>query len=278
MVASDNIIEVNETNFEYEVVSFSRNTPVLVNFWADWCHPCKILAPLLEKIVGEAGENLRLAKVDINKNPNLAMQYNVRSIPTVKAFLEGRVASEFVGVLPEARIREFISKLTPPSPLELDLEKGQNLLLSHDWQKAESILRNALQQRTDSPIAHLGLAKALLAQNQAKQALEHLDAIPSGWEFSQAEILRPYAEALLQLEKYTLPKDNDSDLVFINSMKLASHGKFAIALDGFLDILRKDKRYRGKIAQRVVLGILEIMGGEDPDTRNYRAELASALF
>jgi len=110
------IIDANEINFEYEVIAFSRNVPVLVDFWAEWCQPCRLLSPVLERLVKEASGSLRLARVNIDENPNLALQFNVRSIPTVKAFVDGRVAAEFVGNQPEARLREFINKLAPPSP------------------------------------------------------------------------------------------------------------------------------------------------------------------
>lgn len=277
-MVSNPIIEVNEMNFEYEVVQYSKNIPVLVDFWAEWCHPCKTLSPILEKIVLEAGGNLRLAKVNIDQNPNLAMQFSVRSIPTVKAFVDGQPVAEFVGVMPEPRIREFIEKLSAPSPADLDIEKGQNLLLSHDWENAETIFKDALDQKSDSKSAHLGLAKALLAQNQPEDALMHLDEISTSRELVQAEQLRPYAEVLLKLRDNNLPEDNSLDAVFRNSVRLASQGKFQIALDGLLDILREDKNFREKLAQKVILAILELMGNEDPNTREYRSELASVLF
>jgi len=277
-MASQFVIDVNEINFDYEVIAFSRNKPVLVDFWAEWCHPCKTLSPILEKIVNEANGGLRLAKVNIDQNPNLAMQFNVRSIPTVKAFIKGQVATEFVGVQPQARLREFINNLTPPSPVDLDLSKAQNLLLSHEWQKAETILRKLLDKKDDSPAALLSLAKALIAQNHPVEALTLIEKIPSTREINQAELLKPFAEILLDLQQENLPKENDLDAIFLNSIRLASHAKYPIALDGLLDILRQDKHYRGKTAQQVILGILEIMGEEDPDTRTYRSELASVLF
>jgi len=278
MMASQFVIDVNEMNFEYEVIAFSKNKPVLVDFWAEWCHPCKTLSPILEKIVNEANGRLRLAKVNIDQNPNLAMQFNVRSIPTIKAFIEGRVATEFVGAQPEARLRELINNLTPPSPADLDLSKAQNLLLSHDWQKAEPILRKVLDEKTDSPAALLGLAKTLLAQDQPEEAMKALESIPSVREISHAELLKPYAKTLIDFHQENLPNENDLDAIFYNSIRLSRQAKYPIALDGLLDILRKDKHYRGKTAQQIILGILEIMGEEDPDTRVYRAELASVLF
>jgi len=278
MMASQFVIDVNEMNFEYEVIAFSKNTPVLVDFWAEWCHPCKTLSPLLEKIVNEANGSLRLAKVNIDQNPNLAMQFNVRSIPTVKAFIEGQVTTEFVGAQPEARLRELINNLLPPGPINLDLSKAQNLLLSQDWQKSEMILRKVLEEKTDSPAAMLSLAKALLAQDQPGEAMELLESIPSVREINQAELLKPFAIILIDYHQENLPNENDLDAIFYNSIRLSSQAKYPIALDGLLDILRQNKHYRGKTAQQVILSILEIMGEEDPDTRAYRAELASVLF
>lgn len=278
MNATDNVINVNEMNFEYEVVAYSQNTPVLVDFWAEWCKPCQVLGPALEKIVNEANGRLRLAKVNIDQNPNLAMQFNVRSIPTVKAFINGQVVAEFVGMQPENRLREFVNGLTPPRPLELDIKKGQGLLLGQNWNEAENVLRSALEQKPESPAIQLGLAKALLAQNQAEEALQILDEIPSGREFAQAEILRPYAHSLLDAQQESLPDESTLDAIFSNSLRLAGQGKFPIALDGLLDILREDKRYRDGRARQAVLAILEIMGEEDPLTRDYRSELNTVLF
>ena len=278
MMAFENSIEVNEINFEYEVVTFSKNVPVLVDFWAEWCQPCKTLSPILEKITAEANGSLRLAKVDIDKNPNLAGQYNVRSIPTIKAFINGQVAGEFVGAQPEGRIRDFISKLTPPSPVDLDIEKGVGMLLSHQWGEAEKALRIALSQKPNSASAKIGLAKALLAKNQPDEAIGYLNEIPDSRELHTAEILKPYALALQQVDAGKLPEETNLDALLVNSLRLAGQAKFPLALDGLLDILRQDKNYRDKLARDVILGILELMGTEDPLTRDYRSELASALF
>jgi len=278
MMTTDNIINVNEMNFEYEVVAYSRNIPVLVDFWAEWCQPCKALSPLLEKVVDEAGGGLRLAKVNIDQNPNLAAQFNVRSIPTVKAFIDGQVAGEFVGAQPENRLREFIGRLTPPSPLDLEFEKGQGLLAGQNWHAAESVLRKVLEQRPESGAVQLGLAKTLLAQNQAEEALELLKSVPSGREYSQAQLMLPFADCLREFKLDLLPDESSLDAIFRNSLRLAGQAKFPLALDGLLDILRENKRYRDGLVKQVVLGILEVMGEEDPQTRAYRVELASVLF
>jgi len=278
MMAADHIIEVNEMNFEYEVVEYSKNTPVLVDFWAEWCQPCKILGPMLESITSEASVHIRLAKVNIDQNPNLAIRFGVRSIPTVKAFISGQIASEFVGVLPERNIREFIAKLALPSLAKLDEEKGLNLLLDHNWQDAETVFRKTLEHNTDSSTARLGLAKALLAQNHPRDALDELGAVVSGKEMSQVKILRPYAETLANLHDGNLLIKKELDAVLVNSLNIAGQGKFSFALDGLLDILRMDKNYQDGLVRGIVLAILELKGSEDPETREYRSELAAILF
>ena len=124
----DHIINVTELNFEYEVLSFSQNKSVVVDFWATWCKPCRILGPLLEKLALESQGAFRLARVDVDENPNLAMQYRIHSIPTVKAFSGREIVGEFVDAQPEERVREFLRKILPPNRMNLALEKAESLL------------------------------------------------------------------------------------------------------------------------------------------------------
>src|SRR4030066_1509623 len=134
-MASEFIKTVTESDFEYEVIAYSNQTPVIVDFWAEWCRPCKTLTPILEKIAEDAGGIFRLAKVNVDENPNLALRFSVRSIPNVKAFRDGQIISEFLGLQPEPRVREFIRNLAP-SQIDLLLEKGQSQLESLQWCQA----------------------------------------------------------------------------------------------------------------------------------------------
>jgi len=277
-MTSGNIIDVNEIDFEYEVIAYSKNSPVLVDFWAEWCQPCKTLTPLLEKLVHESEGNLRLARVNVDQNPNLAMMFSVRTIPTVKAFTQGHVVAELVGNQPEVRLREFIQQITPPSAVDLEIEKGENLLTLEKWQEAETAFNLAMESKPESASALLGIVKALLAQGKAHKANSILSDFPASREYATAEILMPLMKSLLQFQENTLMQESDLDAAFTNSLRLVSTGKLQPALDGLLDLLRQDKHYRGRLAQETILGIVEIMGNNHPLTRQYRTELSSILF
>jgi len=277
-MTSEFIVNVNETDFEYEVLAYSQNTPVVVDFWATWCRPCKTLSPLLENIAYEAMGSFRLAKVDVDSNPNLALQFGVRTVPTVKAFSGADVVGEFVGLQPEERIRSFIANITPPSRDSLTLEKGISLLVNYEWKEAEDCFLDLFDQYPDRPEVLLGLAKAQLGQGEPFDALLNLRNFPASKQYRIAEILMPYAESLGYLKQNNLPLNNDLDSAFSNSIRLASRNNIPAALDGLLDILRQNKKYRNGLAQKVILALFELLGEDNELTRNYRAELSSILF
>ena len=179
MTPSDFIVDATESNFEYEVLSYSQNVPVVVEFWATWCQPCKTLGPMLERLTEEAGGGFRLARVDVDSNTNLALRYGVRSVPTVKAISQGQVVGEFAGLQPEPRVREFLSKLLPPSEYSLQLEKAGSLLADHQWGEAEAIYRALDGENPNQPQVVLGLVKTLLAQARGGEALFLINTFPA---------------------------------------------------------------------------------------------------
>lgn len=277
MMTSDHIIDVTEADFEYQVITYSQKVPVVVDFWAEWCVPCRTLGPLLESMAREAQGSFRLAKVNVDQNQNLAMRFNIRSIPAVKAFRDGRVVSEFAGLQPEPRLREFIREIAP-SQSDLDLEKGESLYSMAQFLKAEQAYRNVLRDKPGNPVAQLGLAKTLLIQGLPDEAANILHAFPASQEYSSAMGLIPLAEAMLRIENGDMIDEHPLEAAYTRAIKLVQRGNLPAALDGLLDLLRENKHYRNGEVRQVVLALLDLLGQQNPLTRQYRQELASVLF
>ena len=272
------ILDVNEANFEYEVISFSQNTPVVAAFWAAWRQPAQELSALLERLAREAQGACRLARVDADRNPNLTVRYGVRSLPTVKAFTQGQVVAEFVGLQPEGRVRDFLSSITPPSPFNLALERADGFYHLRQYDQAEKAYRRLLELQPGTPAALLGLARTLLRRGTAPEAFTILKDFPDSRQLVQAELLLPLAERLMDLQAGRLPAEADLDALFTRALQMAQRGNIYAALDGLIELLRQDKRYGSGRARQAALGLIELLGDDDPATRSYRNELASALF
>jgi putative thioredoxin len=275
---SGHILDVSEADFEREVLLRSHEVPVVVDFWATWCMPCKVLGPLLERLTIEAGGLFRLARVDVDQNPNLALRFGVRGIPSVKGFRNGQVVAEFVGAQPEPMVRRFIQGLAPKEA-DQELEKARSFLATHHWAEAEAAFRQVLVREESSGPAALGLAKSLLMLGKGAEALSILRQFPPSNEVVEAERLRPLAELLADVEADG-PRPNGEALEasLYQAARLIARGNLPAAMDGLLDILRQDKRYRGGLPKNVLLALFVLLGDEDPLTRQYRDELASVLF
>jgi putative thioredoxin len=270
-------MDVSEVDFDNEVLNYSLNTPVIVDFWAEWCGPCKTIGPILEKLAEEGQGSFRMARVDVDANPNLPIRYGVRSIPTIKAFLKGQVVAELTGAQSEFRLREFIHNLAP-NPSDLQVEKGNALIAAHAWKEAEKTFRQVLETDEGHPGALLGLIKCFLVEGKAREALVILKAFPSSQEYTRAESLRPLAETMLRLDTDPAIPEDPLEAALQNNVRLVKRGNILAAVDGLLDILRTNKKFHNGLARELVLALLEILGEDDPQTRQYRAELANILF
>jgi putative thioredoxin len=276
-MTSEFIVDVSEADFEYQVLAYSQQIPVLVDFWAEWCAPCRVLSPILEALAEEYRGGFRLAKVNIDNNSNLATRYMVRSIPAVKAFRDGRMVAEFLGAQPEPRVREFLRNIAP-SQDDLLVAKGNYLLETGQTHQAEATFRQILEKTPNQAPALLGLAKAMLMVGNSRDALHILHNFPASREFQKAEALTPLATALEHPFFDAEYSDEPLQAAYINAIHLVQRGNIEAALDGLLDILRVDKRYRDGEVRLVYLAILELLGENNPLTKQYRQELASALF
>lgn len=277
---SSHIINVNETDFQAEVLLHSNQRPVLVDFWAEWCVPCQTLDPILEKLAREGNGAFRLAKLDVDANPKVANDYGVRGIPSVKAFRNGQIVAEFSGLRPEPQVREFISALAPAT-CDIAVGRADSLLAAKKWVEGEEIYREVLGENPDHPGGLLGLARSLLAQGAASQALPILRAFPVSKEYTRAEQLIPLAQAMADLEsRETAGESQDDDLAtqYTSALRLANRGQLFAAMDGLLDILHQNKKYRVGEIRHLMLGLLALLGDENTQARAYRSELTSLLF
>ena len=270
MATTNHVIEVTEASFEQDVVDRSNATPVVVDFWAPWCGPCRTLGPLLERLTAEAGGSFVLAKINVDENPQLSMRYGIQGIPAVKGFRGGRVVAEFVGAQPEPNVRRFLKQLVP--------DKATALLEAGRWPEAEAALREELAGHPDTPAALLGLARALIAQGRGCEAAELLAQVTAAPELGTAESLKPLAQFLCEAEDVSEDGHEPLEAQFWQAARLAARGQFAAAMDGLLDILRQNKRFRKDEPRRIMLAIFAWLGEDNEITQEYRRELASTLF
>ncbi len=235
-------IDVTDATFPTEVVERSKQVPVVVDLWAEWCGPCKQLGPILEKVVDETGGKVVLAKVDVDTNQQVATAFQVQGIPAVFALKDGKVVDTFVGAQPEANVREFVARLLPTE----DESAVQGLLDAGD----EASLRQVLELEPGNEAAVLALAELLVARRQdgdADEALAFLARIP------ETDATRRIA-ALARVGADT--KDD-----------------VTAELDSLLDRVKDDEEARQRY-----LDLLEVMGLDDPRTAGYRKQLTSRLF
>jgi len=271
------IFEVNEADFDTHVLERSTQLPVIVIFTAPWCAPCEVLNPMLERLVQDAEGALALARVNVDENPRLAARFEVKTLPLVRVFVNRQVVAGFAGMPTEAQLRQFVRRLAPNQG-NLQRERGLSLVRMGRWAEAEAALRAVLAEREDDPAARLGLVKALLAQGRAEEALGWLTNFPPSKEYSEAQMLRPLAEALRNAALSPEESDDPLEAIYRRALRLVAAGNLPAAMDGLLEVLRRDKRYRQGEAHQVALAVLALMDPDASETRQYRQELAMVLF
>jgi putative thioredoxin len=263
-------------DFEKQVLQRSNQIPVLVDFWAPWCGPCRTLGPVLERMATQAGGLWELVKINTEEHQDLAAAFNIASIPAVKLFVKGKVADEFVGALPEREIRRFLEKALP-SPSASQLAEAQRLLNEAANGAAVKLLEPVVNGEPGNFEARVLLAQALLSTDPARITTLLEPVVPDS-EFSErADAIRTLARlAQLAKDPAALPEANVRDKYLAGAAALRS-GNFGLALEAFIEVLERNKQYENGGAKEACRAIFQLLGMRHPLVeRSFRA-FSSAL-
>ncbi|CAM5762599.1 thioredoxin [Labrys miyagiensis] len=285
------IKDTTTQTFMADVIQESMKQPVLVDFWAEWCGPCKQLGPLLEKAVVAAKGKVKLVKMDIDKYPQIAGQLGVQSIPAVFAFSKGQPVDGFMGAIPESQIKEFIGRIAGPGgdpDTEAMLAEAEALLVDGEGEAAAQIFAQIFEQDPENLKAIAGLARVAIAAGELEQAKATLSLVPKGKEsdplIASARAAVELAEQASELgDLQGLARQAEADpknfqAKFDYALALAAANKREEAVDQLLDIARRDRKWNDDGARKQLVQFFEAWGPMDESTIYGRRRLSSILF
>ncbi|MCC6610586.1 MAG: thioredoxin [Burkholderiales bacterium] len=285
MPAHPNSFDTTTANFARDVIEASRRAPVLVDFWAPWCGPCRALTPILEKLAAEFEGKFVLVKINTDEHPEVAAQYGVRGIPNVKAFVGGAPVDEFVGALPESAVREFLARVLP-SPGDALRRQAREDVTRGDFDAAESKLREALALDERDEAAALDLAELLVARQDFAGADPLVERIPEALRDDRAQQLA--AKIAFGRKGETLPSvaelaarvaatPDDADARLALAERLVAEGSYAAALDELLEVVRRDRAERREAAREAMVKVFRLAADRADLVADYRRRLAAEL-
>lgn len=289
------VTEVVTENFMSDVIEKSKEKPVIVDFWAPWCEPCKQLTPIIEKLVNEKNGNVILAKMNIDESPEVAQQLKIQSIPAVMAFSDGQPVDGFIGVQPEKNISDFVNKisaLNKSSSSEENLEAGRKYIEKNNFEEASIILTEVLKIEPDNISAKSLLARCLLRNNQINEAIEIINNLPNEAEKNQDYISvrseieiqknvieNPIVEGQEEVLKEKLKANPGNHQIRLElAILLTSSGEHEAAINELLQIVEADPKWDDGKARKQLVEIFNILGSQNDLVIEGRKKLSSMLF
>lgn len=264
------------TDFQTEVIQRSFEIPVLVDFWAEWCGPCRILGPTLERLAQKSNGDWALAKVNTEELVDVAQRYQVRSIPNVKLFVDGKVHDEFVGALPEFQVQQWLKKALPGKHRR-QLDEAEALDAAGRTSDAQKLIEDVLSAEPDNTQAHTMLAKLVLFQDPQKafQLLENIDD-PKYSDFTEPVRTIAHLHAYAQ-NRTSLPNGSARDL-YQAAIDALFQQEFDTALAQFIEVIRNERYYDDDGARKACIAIFKLLGEENEITLKHRRDFSSALY
>lgn len=264
-------------NFQTDVIEQSFTIPVLVDFWADWCAPCRILGPVLEKLAEKNKDSWKLVKLNTDRFPEIANQYGIRGIPNVKLFHNGKVINEFTGAMPENMVEDWLRKSVPGKFADM-IEKAKVLLAEGKVEDAKVILEDVQKGEINNGEVKILLAKIILFENpkEAIRLVESAELTNGTVDLANAiSTMNNLFDYLNQ--KGELPENSVKEL-YLNAIKDLQEQKFESALEKFIEVIRENKSYDDEGARKACIAIFKYLGEQHPITIKYRREFSSALY
>ncbi|MEG3640386.1 tetratricopeptide repeat protein [Magnetococcus sp. PR-3] len=284
MADSQWVMNVDLNNFNQLVIEQSHRVPVLVDFWAPWCGPCRSLGPILEKLATQMDGRFMLAKINSDENPQLGQQFGVKGIPACKLIIDGAIADEFTGAMPESGIRQFLDKAIPSMADKLAAQA--NLFEQRgDLHAAKELFLKGVESQADHTDSLIGLARLALDQGNAEEAQALMNRLtPAGLNSAGAKALQSkmvFQDTNHDLEALRRSVDeNPEDLEHRIALGQALIGQeqYEEGLDQLLFAIKQDRHYREDHARKLVLNVFEMLGQTHPITSAYRSKLSQVLF